>query len=43
MFNTFIFLISGLAGPLILWPVEVILDYPHVIEELYKFLAQFGF
>jgi hypothetical protein len=37
--NNFIFLISGLALPILLWPIEFILPYPHIIEELAKYLS----
>lgn len=39
MLNTFFFLIFGSAAPFLLWPVEYFLPYPHIIEELYKYIC----
>lgn len=27
----------AVIGPLLLWPIELFLQYPHIIEELFKF------
>ena len=39
MLNKFLFLIVGLASPLLLWPIEFLLPFPHIIEELLKFFG----
>jgi RsiW-degrading membrane proteinase PrsW (M82 family) len=30
-------LVAGLVGPFVLWPIEMVLPVPVVVEELYKF------
>ncbi len=39
MLDIFIFLIIGLALPFVLWPIELFLPFPYIVEELAKFLC----
>jgi hypothetical protein len=39
MQNIFLFLIFGLFLPFLLWPIEYLLPFPHLIEELAKYFC----
>lgn len=39
MLNVFLFLLIGFAGPFLLWPIEVYLPHPALIEEIFKLLC----
>ncbi len=36
LMNKALLFIAGLALPLLLWPVEILVPYPHIIEEIAK-------